>query len=136
MVGLAVIMAILGCIGIMSLRRIIESGGLFIIIALVYVIVGLGVIEGIAEDLGYAISIIIVSSVGIIAGIIVIIVDGAPWDRSTSSSGSGSMGDDWAKRRMNNPHTCDTCVEYSHPYTKCKSSGEKKSLEESCSNWR
>jgi len=60
---------------------------------------------------------------------------GSSSSSSSYGSSSGSI-DDYVKRKMNNPHTCDTCAEYSHTSGKCKSSGDSKSPGNSCSNWR
>jgi len=41
----------------------------------------------------------------------------------------------WAERREKNPHTCDTCTEYSHTSGECGRDGDPKSPEDSCSDW-
>jgi len=139
MVGLAIIMVILGCLGIMSLIRIIGGGGLFFFIAVLYIL-GFFIVADRFGHEGFRAStgVIIVGSVGIIVGIIVTIVE-APWVesiRSSSDERRRAAQNAWSESRTNDPHTCSNCYEYIRGECKLSPSNRiAKSPEDSCSKW-
>jgi len=144
MIVLAVIMCILGLIGaflfIIAVITKLGGGCLSIILGLLLFGGYIGGISGIGSEFG-APGVAIVSLVGIILGIIALFIfisSDSSYSSSSSSSSvpsiSASMSA-WSESRKNDPHTCGNCLEYSATKGECKSSGNSKSAEDSCSNW-
>jgi hypothetical protein len=138
MTALAVIICILGSIGVILffIDIIVPIDGcLSGILGLILIGIFIGGNVGMGDEYG-APGVAIFSLIGVILGIISIrnISKNSSSGYSSSSSRAAAMKD-WGESRLNDPHRCSNCLNYSDTYGKCRIDDNPKSFDDSCSKW-